>query len=76
MKTELDKLMSLIEAVPCEGPEKEWGACPYRRDGKCSQISRLDFCAIAHLAAHLLVSRIPEGAVCQELRGRKDKEVM
>lgn len=55
------RLIRMIEDFPCEGPE-EIGNCPYRKDGHCREMGKLDYCALSRLAEYLIES----GAVAPE----------
>lgn len=49
------QLIKAIGTIPCEGPEE---GCPIRKNGNCSQIDRLDYCAVAAMADHLIAEGV------------------
>ena len=51
------KFMKLLGAVPCESTcEGQPASCPDRKNGCCSMVDKLDYCAIVHLAEHLIAN--------------------
>ena len=57
--TEREKLIKLICGAACESElEGKPGSCPYRRNGKCGEIDRLDYCAVQRIADHLIANGV------------------
>ena len=53
-----DKLERLLSVCPCESDLPEGEGCPDRRYGNCRLIEKLDYCAITHLARHLIANGV------------------
>ena len=49
-------LIGLLEQCPCDGPENV--GCPDRKHGMCRMMDKLDYCAVAHLADHLIANGV------------------
>lgn len=61
-----NKLIKLLE-IPCDGPE-ELGSCPMRKYGMCTELEKMDFCAIQHLADHLIANGVTFAGDVSDIR--------
>ena len=48
-----DRLIELMCKVKCKGDE-DFGNCPYRSNGRCSKVQRLEMCSLFAIVDHLL----------------------
>lgn len=54
-----DELVKLLYHASCESElEGQLGSCPYRKNGRCGEVERLDLCAVQHLADHLIANGV------------------
>lgn len=53
METVREKLMHLLDIVPCGG-EEGIGGCPDRRFGNCKRTEKLHHCVLVHMVDNLL----------------------
>lgn len=57
--TDREKLLKLLYYASCESElEGKPGSCPYRKHGRCGEVERLDYCAVQHLADHLIANGV------------------
>lgn len=53
-----EKLIKLVCACPCDGPENVAGCCPSRKHGMCGEVERVSYCAIQKIAEHLIANGV------------------
>ena len=64
-----EKLIKLLYHASCESElEGKPGSCPYRKHGRCGEVERLDYCAVQHLADHLIANGV---TFCDEVEDLK-----
>lgn len=56
MSDQRKELIGLLGKCPCDGPEDI--GCPDRKCGACRMVDKLDYCAVTHLADHLIANGV------------------